>query len=239
MYGDRWFDKLRILARIITAFCGCDVAWEFALKNIALVSFDQFTDIDLFLMWDILGRNKQDWNVRILATSPTVTSAHGLSIPVHGHVSQANHADAVLFASGKQGIPAALANPEFLTSFQLDSSRQYIGSICAGAFVLQRLGLLSPLQATTHPEAQMALQATGVQVIDKPLVCQAKVATAGGCLAAVYLVGWLIESMFGVQKRHETLRPVLPAGQHALYESLITQTMKEATFNAGVGQSVL
>lgn len=85
----------------------------------------------------------------------------------------------------------------------------------------------------------MALQATGVQVIDKPLVCQAKVATAGGCLAAVYLVGWLIESMFGVQKRHETLRPVLPAGQHALYESLITQTMKEATFNAGVGQSVL
>lgn len=103
------------------------------MKNIALVSFDQFTDIDLFLMWDILGRNKQDWNVRILATSPTVTSAHGLSIPVHGHVSQANHADAVLFASGKQGIPAALANPEFLTSFQLDSSRQYIGSICAGA----------------------------------------------------------------------------------------------------------
>ncbi|MGT2492164.1 hypothetical protein ACU4GD_20645 [Cupriavidus basilensis] len=29
-----------------------------------LVTFDQFTDIDLFLMWDILGRNTKDWNVR-------------------------------------------------------------------------------------------------------------------------------------------------------------------------------
>ncbi|MGO3892146.1 MAG: DJ-1/PfpI family protein [Paenalcaligenes sp.] len=209
------------------------------MKNIALVTFDQFTDIDLFLMWDILGRNKQDWNVRILATSPTVTSAHGLPIPVHGHVSQANHADAVLFASGKQGIPAALVNPEFMSSLQLDSSRQYIGSICAGAFILHRLGLLPHLQATTHPEAQMALQATGVEVLEQPLVCQDRVATAGGCLAAVYLVGWLVESMFGAVKRQETLWPVLPAGQQALYEQLITQSINGATSKAGVGQSGL
>ncbi|MBN3820754.1 thiamine biosynthesis protein ThiJ, partial [Paraburkholderia sp. Se-20369] len=35
------------------------------MKRIALVAFDQFTDLDLFLMWDILGRNRRDWEVRI------------------------------------------------------------------------------------------------------------------------------------------------------------------------------
>lgn len=49
---------------------------ELALKKIVLVAFDQFTDIDLFLMWDILGRNTEDWHVRILGSSAIVRSAH-------------------------------------------------------------------------------------------------------------------------------------------------------------------
>lgn len=198
------------------------------MKTIALVAFDQFTDLDLFLMWDILGRNQQDWTVRILATSPTITSVHGLKIDVHGSVSEANTADAVLFSSGKQGIPAALLDPDFLPSLSLDSSKQYIGSICAGAFILERLGLLTQSQATTHPEAQVALRSSGVEVVEQALVCRDRVATAGGCLAALYLVGWLVESLFGVTKRQETLLPVLPAGQQAHYEQLISTSIQQA-----------
>ncbi|MGG4603627.1 DJ-1/PfpI family protein [Paenalcaligenes sp. Me131] len=198
------------------------------MKTIALVAFDQFTDIDLFLMWDILGRNKQDWTVRILATSPTIISAHGLNVDVHGPVSEANTADAVFFSSGKQGIPAALRDPDFLPSLKLDSSKQYIGSICAGAFILERLGLLAQSPATTHPEIQSALQARGVDVVEQALVCRDRVATAGGCLAALYLVGWLVESWFGVSKRQETLLPVLPAGQQEHYEQLISTSIQQA-----------
>ncbi|HBP6305403.1 TPA: thiamine biosynthesis protein ThiJ [Pseudomonas aeruginosa] len=197
------------------------------MKEIALVTFDQFTDIDLFLMWDILGRNTQDWNVRILASSSVVRSAHGLSVSAHGSLSEANRADAVLFASGKQGIPAALADPDFLPSFQLDPSRQLIGSICAGAFVLERLGLLSGGRATTHPDARGGLQALGLEPVDQPLVCQGSIATAGGCLAALYLVGWIVESLFDIEKRRTTLLPVLPAGQQELYEALIGLSIRQ------------
>ncbi|WP_423056785.1 DJ-1/PfpI family protein [Achromobacter xylosoxidans] len=132
------------------------------MKEIALIAFDQFTDIDLFLMWDILGRNTRDWNTRILASRPVIRSAHGLSISVHGALSEANHADAVLFASGRQGIPAALADPDFLPAFRLDPARQHIGSICAGAFILERLGLLSGGRATTHPGRTRRLANAGV-----------------------------------------------------------------------------
>ncbi|MDV6903792.1 thiamine biosynthesis protein ThiJ [Pseudomonas aeruginosa] len=197
------------------------------MKEIALVTFDQFTDIDLFLMWDILGRNNQDWNVRILASSSVVRSAHGLSVSAHGSLSEANRAEAVLFASGKQGIPAALADPDFLPSFQLDPSRQLIGSICAGAFILERLGLLSGGRATTHPDARGGLQALGLEPVDQPLVCQGNIATAGGCLAALYLVGWMVESLFDIEKRRTTLLPVLPAGQQELYEALIGLSIRQ------------
>lgn len=197
------------------------------MKEIALVTFDQFTDIDLFLMWDILGRNNQDWNVRILASSSVVRSAHGLSVSAHGSLSEANRAEAVLFASGKQGIPAALADPDFLPSFQLDPSRQLIGSICAGAFILERLGLLSGGRATTHPDARGGLQALGLEPVDQPLVCQGNIATAGGCLAALYLVGWMVESLFDIEKRRATLLPVLPAGQQELYEALIGLSIRQ------------
>lgn len=197
------------------------------MKEIALVTFDQFTDIDLFLMWDILGRNTQDWNVRILASSSVVRSAHGLSVSAHGSLSEANRAEAVLFASGKQGIPAALADPDFLPSFQLDPSRQLIGSICAGAFILERLGLLSGGRATTHPDARGGLQALGLEPVDQPLVCQGNIATAGGCLAALYLVGWMVESLFDIEKRRATLLPVLPAGQQELYEALIGLSIRQ------------
>nr|WP_051137987.1 DJ-1/PfpI family protein [Burkholderia cepacia] len=202
------------------------------MKDIALVAFDQFTDLDLFLMWDILGRNTADWRVRILGAQPVLRSAHGLAIPVHGPLEDANRADAVLFSSGRQGIPAALANPDFLPSFDLDPARQTIGSICAGAFVLERLGLLPGGRATTHPDARRGLMDRGLQVPDQPLVCHGNVATAGGCVAALYLTGWLVESMFDADKRRETLLPVLPAGQRALYEDII-----ELSIRQGKGQA--
>ncbi|WP_174997990.1 DJ-1/PfpI family protein [Burkholderia lata] len=194
---------------------------EFALKDIALIAFDRFTDIDLFLMWDILGRNNRDWRVRILGAQPVLQSAHGLAIPTHGPLADANRADAVLFSSGKEGVPAALAHPDFLPSFDLDPERQLVGSICGGAFILERLGLLPERRAATHPDARKGLQALGLDVPEQPLVCHGNVATAGGCLASLYLTGWLVESLFDADKRRETLLPVLPAGQREIYEDLI------------------
>jgi hypothetical protein len=67
--------------------------------------------------------------------------------------------------------------------------------------------------------------------MDQPLVCHGSVATAGGCLAALYLVGWLVESLFDIEKRRATLLPVLPAGQQELYGALIGFSIRQ-----GVGQ---
>ena len=198
------------------------------MKRIAIIIFDQFTDIDLFLMWDILGRNTTDWRVSLLGAKPEHQSAHGLPVQTHGHLCEASDADAVLFCSGKVGVKAFLADEANIRALSLDPARQLIGSICAGAFILARLGLLGKGPATTHPDAQQELASCGIHVVDQALVSNGRVATAGGCLSALYLTGWLIETLFGPDKRKEALRELLPAGQRELYERLIQSSIDEA-----------
>ncbi len=195
--------------------------------KISIVIFDRFTDIDLFLMWDILGRNNADWQVKILGTKEVHLSAHGLSVKTHGHIREANDADVVLFSSGKTGVKAAMADGAFMEAFSLNPEKQLIGSICAGSFILAKLGLLASGPATTHPDAKEELHTLGVEVLDKALVCNGNIATAGGCLSAVYLVGWVVEVLLGSGKRKETLREILPAGQGATYEHLIESSIRD------------
>ena len=81
-------------------------------------------------------------------------------------------------------------------------------------------------QATTHPDAAPRLCALGIDVLDQPLVCRGNVVTAGGCLSAVYLTGWVVQQWFGADKRREALRELLPAGQQRLFEELIDASIE-------------
>ena len=207
------------------------------MKEISIVIFDNFTDIDLFLMWDILGRNRTDWRVKVLGTKGEHRSALGLPVSTHGHVTEANSADVVLFSSGKLGVKSAMADREFMSALSLNPKKQLIGSICGGAFILAKLGLLNSGPATTHPDAMTELQGLGVDVRNMPLICNGNIATAGGCLSAVYLVGWVVETLFDSFKRKESLREIIPAGQLASYELLIESSIREGR-NIDFGNSV-
>lgn len=195
------------------------------MKKIAIIIFDYFTDIDLFLMWDLLERNRADWQVKILGMKSEHCSCNGLLIQTHGRLEEANEADIVLFSSGK-GTRQVIQDQTFLKAFKLNPDKQVIASICSGALILAKLGILQGLTATTHPRAKAELQALDIIVLDQPLVCHDNIATAGGCLSAVYLVGWLIEKLFGKEKRKETVKEILPVGQQQMFDELITQSIQ-------------
>lgn len=194
------------------------------MKKIVIIIFDHFTDIDLFLMWDLLGRNKMDWTVRIIGTKKSHLSSNGLVIQTHGDISESKDADVVLFSSGK-GSRAVIQDTNFLNAISLDVRKKIIGSICSGALILAALGLLKNLTATTHPRAKSELEKMGITVIDQPLVCHGNIATAGGCLSAIYLVGWVVEKLFGQEKRDETLKEIFPVGQHDIFQSMISSAV--------------
>jgi transcriptional regulator GlxA family with amidase domain len=114
-----------------------------------------------------------------------------------------------------------------MDAFSLDRDKQLVGSIRAGSFILAKLGLLNCGPATTHPDARLELQALGVEVLDMALVCNGNVARAGCCLSAVYLVGWVVEVLFGSAKRIEALRGIIPAGQRDIYNRLIESSIRD------------
>lgn len=198
------------------------------MKTIAIVIFDDFTDIDFFLMYDILNRPEKEWKVEILGTKSEHVSTLGLKILTSGHIRETKNADVVLFTSGKNGVPNALMNKEFMSSLYLDPSKQLLGSICAGSFFLQQLGLLSQQKATTNPDAFTAFEKMGANVEERAFIANGNIATAGGCLAQLYLTGWVAEKLVGREKRLQIHRQLLPAGQSELFNQIIEDSIAMA-----------
>lgn len=180
----------------------------------AIIAFDQFTDIDVFLMWDILKRVKnRGWDVRIVGEKSHHISTTGITIPMHeGGLAWANEADVVLFSSGP-GTRVKIRDENYLASFRLDPEKQMIGSMCSGALILAAMGLLDGKRATTYPTAKAQLEGYGVEVVEKPFVVNGNVATAAGCLAAQYLIGWVIERLTDTQTKDFILSSIQPVGE--------------------------
>ncbi|WP_061009169.1 DJ-1/PfpI family protein [Vibrio sp. CUB2] len=198
------------------------------MYTVGIVLFDDFTDVDFFLMYDLLGRTQDSWTVKVLGTKPEHISHLGMTVKTDGHISEVTTQDVVLIASGKKGIPAALQNSEFMSAMKLNPGRQLIGSICAGSFILHELGLLDGKKLTTNPDAKAVLKSMGGDVQDVPLVVEGNISTAGGCFSLMYLIGWLAERLFDSDKRREIQNQLIPAGQLEIFESLIANTIMEA-----------
>lgn len=166
---------------------------------IAVIAYDGFTDVDLFLPFDFFHRVKVPygagyegpWTVRILSDQPRLTSYSGVTVEAHGELFEAAMADAVFVVSG-DGSRARLADPAFMAALRLDPSRQVIGAIDSGALILAGLGLLKGLSATTYPPVMPELEAMGVRTEMRALVVHGNVGTAGGCLASLDLCAWMV-----------------------------------------------
>jgi len=185
--------------------------------EIAIVAFDRFTDIDVFMPWDLLNRARmagaKDWRVRILGKTPYVTSVAGLTIPTHARLEETSISDAVIFGSGV-GVEECIKDREFLDALDLDEGRQLIGSMCAGAIILAEKGLLKGRRATTYPTYFKRLaEYEGVQPVHEPFVRNGNVATAGGCLAAQNLCDWIMETLGGRELAEAVQASILPVGE--------------------------
>lgn len=183
--------------------------------NIGIVLFDNFTDLDFFLPWDLLNRVhllnlSSNWNVYILADQPQLKSATGLSVPSHKPYAFASSCDAVLFCSGPQ-TRTLIHDSHFLSQFKFETQKTFIAGIDSGALIMAALGLLNGKHATTYPTAFQELAKLGALPLRQSFVSEEFVATASRCLSGDQLAFWIIEKLAGkevAEKVHETVRPL-------------------------------
>ena len=180
--------------------------------NISIVTFDEFTDLDLFILWDLLKRvDRPDWNVKMLGSKKSHVSSTGIEVKMHGELKEANSADAVIFCSGR-GTRKCYTDNQFLGAFSLDENRQLIGAIDSGALFLGALGLITGKKVTTYPAADLKkiLESMGAEVVWESFVLQGNIATAARCISGQYLAGWVIEKLIGAEEKTRALESVAP-----------------------------
>ena len=184
----------------------------------SIVIFDNFTDIDLWLMWDLLNRVRvDDWSVRILGERESHVSVTGMNASTHGRLEEVADSDAVLIVSGP-GTRDRILDENWLSKLKLDPSAQLIGSICSGSLILAKLGLLDGKTATTYPTSKPLLESLGVEVVEKPFIAHGNIATAGGCLAQQYLIGWVVEKLADEDWRDLIIKAIQPVGEGLFFE---------------------
>lgn len=181
--------------------------------RISIVIFDDFTDIDLYLMWDLFNRVRlPDWEVRIIGDKSHHRSTTGLTTATHGSLEEANDSDVVMFVSGL-GTRTRMHDKVWLSRFNLNPEEQMIASVCSGALLLAALGLLEGKTATTYPTTKQVLEGLGITVEEKPFIAHGNVATSGGCLAAQYVVGWVLEKKADTAWKELVLKSIQPVGE--------------------------
>lgn len=187
--------------------------------KIAILTFQGFNELDSFIALGVLNRiRRPGWQVSICCPEPEVTSMNGVSVHAQSSLEDARHADAVLVGSGMK-TREVVASPDLMGRLSLDPARQLIGAQCSGTLILAKLGLLGSVPACTDLLTKPWVQEAGVRVLDQPFYAQGNVATAGGCLASVYLAAWLIARSVGLEAAAAALHYVAPVGEKEAYVS--------------------
>lgn len=179
--------------------------------RIAIISFDGFNELDSFVALALLNR-VPGWRAEICGSGAAITSMNGVRVDVQQDLDFAGRADAVLVGSGVQTRTVA-SDASLMARLRLDPARQIIGAQCSGALLLAKLGLLGDVSVCTDVTSKPWVVEAGAQVIDAPFHATGNVGTAGGCMAAHYLVAWTILRGAGEAAARSVIDYVAPVGE--------------------------
>lgn len=192
------------------------------MTHIAILTFDGFNELDSLIAYGMLSRislmGDTNWRVSIASPMHRVTSMNGLTIDAHIDLHEANSADAVLIGSGMKTREVG-NDASIMAQIKLDPQKQLIVSQCSGTFLMAKLGLIGKTPACTDTTSKPWVQAAGVNVLNQAFYSNGNIATAGGCLSAQYVAGWLISQLKNLEQATEVLRYFAPVGEKDEYVS--------------------
>jgi transcriptional regulator GlxA family with amidase domain len=190
--------------------------------QVAIVTFDGFNELDSFVALGLINRLKpRGWSAELACPAGEVTSMNGVVVQAQRPLEFANDADIVLFGSGIY-TRAVAENSAMLDRLRLDPLRQLVGGQCSGTLLLARLGLLGDMPACTDTTTKPWVVQAGVVVVDEPFRARGPIATAGGCMASVYLAAWAMWRGAGRDAAAQALHYVAPVGEkHAFVERVL------------------
>ena len=180
--------------------------------QIAILTFDQFNEIDSFVVSNLLNR-VPGWRAFITGATGRIESRNGVLVEAQKPLEFTREADAVVVGSGMKTDVIA-RDPAVLARIRLDPARQLIAAQCSGALVLGALGLLQGLPACTDQYTRPLVEKAGIEALtDRAFIAHGNVATAGGCLSAPLIAAWMIARRAGIAEAERVLDSAAPVGE--------------------------
>jgi len=173
--------------------------------TVAILLFNSVQIIDFAGPWEVFGG--AGYHVFSVAEKPDpVTTVYGQKITADYTFENSPKADVLLVPGG--GTRDAVANPRLIKWVQ-DKAKESrrVMSVCTGAFILARAGLLDGLSATTVRGGidRLATQGKNIRVVyDKRYVDNGKVITTAGLSSGIDGALYLVSKMLGKGQAQQT-----------------------------------
>jgi cyclohexyl-isocyanide hydratase len=165
--------------------------------HINLIAFPRLTQLDMTAPLEVFARMPNTICTIVAETLDPIVSDCSLKILPDCTFEDAPSAD-ILFVPGGPGINEGLTNERLIDFLKKQGSEaQYITSVCTGALLLARAGLLRGYKATTHWNALDLLAMLGAEVVQERVVIDRNRLTGGGVTAGIDFALVLAATLFG------------------------------------------
>jgi transcriptional regulator GlxA family with amidase domain len=184
-------------------------------RNVAILIFDEVEVLDFcgpFEVFSVAGRSREPRPFAVVTVAEKagpVRARGGLSVNPHHTLADCPPPD-ILVVPGGRGTRTAMDNPVLLAWIKDVSGRaELTASVCTGALLLGRAGLLDGLPATTHHSAfdELRAAAPGATVReDQRVVDNGALITSAGISAGIDMALHVVARLLGADEAAATAR---------------------------------
>jgi len=181
-------------------------------RNVAILIFDDVEVLDFcgpFEVFGVTGRseNPKPFKVYTVAEKSPITARNGLSVNPTYLLDNCLQPD-ILLVPGGQGTRREMHNPIVMNWIQEQFPKvELMLSVCTGALMLAKAGLLDGLSATTHfrAEDELRLAAPNTTIcMSERYVDNGKVITSAGISAGIDMALYTVGRLLGAEVAADT-----------------------------------
>lgn len=185
-------------------------------RNVAILIFDEVEVLDFCGPFEVFGvaglrspGERPFYAYTIAEKSEPVSARNGLSINPNFTLADCPQSD-ILLVPGGWGTRGVIQNEALVNWVREQAGRvELVLSVCTGALVLAKAGLLEGLSATTHFQALNELRdlaPTTTLCLDQRYVDNGQVVLSAGISAGIDMSLYVVARLLGEEQANETAR---------------------------------